>query len=469
MTRSGRSVVFLIALIAATPLAAQQSQEDRIQRIEQRLDELAKQQETLRQELNELKAAHRAATAAAAARGAAPQQTAAAQPQPTATQEEDLTKIEPVAAATQTAASAQNPTNAQPQSALTDVQTIVNQVNPGAAKALNPDISAIGNFVGKGGTANPYEFGPTDAMRSPLKLDEAELAFQAYVDPYAKANFFLSASPEGLSIEEAYAQFVTLPYDLTARAGKFKAMFGKANTWHTHLRPWVDQPLVIHNFFTDDQLSDDGVEISKVFPNEFAFVEGTAEVFAGNNTVFHRHKQSDLFYDAHLRIFKDITENSNVEIGGSFARGTLPDSSLRPGASSQFGGVDVTFRWKPLIRSVYNSMIARFEGMVNDRADIDHRLTGYYASLDYQLAQRWFTGVRLDRADRANPLDDTLTMTPTSRFTDRGVSATLTFWPSEFSQLRGQLRHTSYGGLKSINELLFQLQFSIGAHGAHTF
>jgi hypothetical protein len=142
---------------------------------------------------------------------------------------------------------------------------------------------------------------------------------------------------------------------------------------------------------------------------------------------------------------------------------------LRRGASSQFGGVDVTYRWKPLIRSVYKSTIARFEGIVNDRPDLGHRLTGYYASLDYQLAQRWFTGVRLDSADRASPLDDAPTMTPASRFTDRAVSATLTFWPSEFSQLRGQLRHTSYGGLKSINELLLQLQFSIGAHGAHTF
>lgn len=465
MTRHGHSIIFVIALIAATPLFAQESQDNQIRRIEQRLDDLAKQQAQLRQELDQLKAALPPSASVT------PSQVVAQPAKTTGTQEEDLTKIEPVGTTAQTATNAQqvNPTHEQTQSALTDIQTINNAANPGAAKALNPDISAIGNFIGKAGNPNPYEFGPGDATRSPLRLDEAELAFQAYVDPYAKANFFLSASPEGLSVEEAYAQFITLPYGLTARAGKFKAMFGKANTWHTHVRPWVDQPLMIHNFFTDDQLSDDGVEFNKEFANSFAFVEATAEVFAGNNTVFHRQKQSDLFYDAHLRMFKDITENSNIEVGGSYARGTLPDSSLRPGASSQFGGVDITYRWKPLIRSVYNSMIARFEGLVNDRADLDHRLTGYYASLDYQLAQRWFTGVRLDRADRANPLDDSLMMTPASRFTDRGVSATLTFWPSEFSQLRGQVRHTSYGGLKSVNELLLQLQFSIGAHGAHTF
>jgi hypothetical protein len=45
----------------------------------------------------------------------------------------------------------------------------------------------------------------------------------------------------------------------------------------------------------------------------------------------------------------------------------------------------------------------------------------------------------------------------------------LTYWPSEFSQVRAQYRHTSYGVGATANELLFQLQFSIGAHGAHPF
>ena len=41
---------------------------------------------------------------------------------------------------------------------------------------------------------------------------------------------------------------------------------------------------------------------------------------------------------------------------------------------------------------------------------------------------------------------------------DRGQSLLLTYWPSEFSQVRGQYRHTSYGeGIKA-NEFLFQFQ-----------
>jgi hypothetical protein len=45
----------------------------------------------------------------------------------------------------------------------------------------------------------------------------------------------------------------------------------------------------------------------------------------------------------------------------------------------------------------------------------------------------------------------------------------LTFWPSEFSQIRGQYRRTNYAEGISANELLFQFNFSIGAHGAHAF
>ena len=79
--------------------------------------------------------------------------------------------------------------------------------------------------------------------------------------------------------------------------------------------------------------------------------------------------------------------------------------------------------------------------------------------LEYQFARRWFAGARLDHSERA---DD-------SSLVDKGGSLLLTYWPSEFSQVRGQYRHTKYAGGINANEFLFQLLFSIGAHGAHAF
>ncbi len=409
MAHRGHRALFPIVLFAALPVFAQTA-DDRLGQLEKRLDALTQEVTQIRQEIDKLKGGAPAPSVPAAA--------------------EDLTKVE---VAPQTTP---QPAQPAPSSALTDVQTVNNVFNPAASKVFNPDTSVIGNFFGKAGQANPYEFGPND-QRSSFKLDEAEVAFQAFVDPYAKANFFFSFTPEGVDVEEGYAQFVTLPFDLTAKAGKFKAFFGKANTWHTHVRPWVDQPLVIHNFFGDEQFHGDGISVSKVFPNPAAFIEATGELYSSDLPgVFERRKYDDLAYNTHLKAFKDLSENANVEVGTSWARGEIADGH------STFGGVDITYRWKPLQQGLYRGLIGRFEGMLNKRDDFDKRLRGFYTSLDYQLGQRWFTGVRLDSADETPSLAQ---IAPGTR--DRGVSATL----------------------KTANELLLQLQFAIGAHGAHAF
>ena len=51
-------------------------------------------------------------------------------------------------------------------------------------------------------------------------MHEAEATFQAVVDPYARADFFLSFSPEGVEIEEGFLTFTTLPGGLLAKVGK---------------------------------------------------------------------------------------------------------------------------------------------------------------------------------------------------------------------------------------------------------
>jgi hypothetical protein len=85
--------------------------------------------------------------------------------------------------------------------------------------------------------------------------------------------------------------------------------------------------------------------------------------------------------------------------------------------------------------------------------------TGLYVSGDYQLGRRWFAGARYDRSNRATD----------ASLLDTGGAFLVTYWPSEFSQVRGQYRRTNYALAPAANEFLFQFQFSIGAHGAHPF
>lgn len=80
-------------------------------------------------------------------------------------------------------------------------------------------------------------------------------------------------------------------------------------------------------------------------------------------------------------------------------------------------------------------------------------------SADYRLDRRWLLGARYDWSDRARE----------AGLRDRGASAILTYWPSEFTQVRTQYRRTDFAHDRAANELLFQILFTIGAHGAHAF
>ena len=97
-----------------------------------------------------------------------------------------------------------------------------------ASKVFNPDIAVIGNFLGAAGK-NPIEPSPA------LEMSEAEASFQAIVDPYARADFFLAFGPEGVEVEEGFITFTSLPGGLLVKVGKMRERFGKVNPMHTHI------------------------------------------------------------------------------------------------------------------------------------------------------------------------------------------------------------------------------------------
>src|SRR5262249_33807710 len=110
-------------------------------------------------------------------------------------------------------------------------------LGPAAAKALNPDISVIGDFLGAAGN-------PANRPTPSLETHETEVGFQEVIDPYARGDFFLTFGEHGVDLEEGYIAFTSLPAGLQIRAGKMRAAFGKVNTLHNHVLPWTDRPLV---------------------------------------------------------------------------------------------------------------------------------------------------------------------------------------------------------------------------------
>jgi len=333
------------------------------------------------------------------------------------------------------------------------------------AKVFNPDIAVIGDFLGAVG--KPNRDPANGILPLPLfEMHESEAAFQAVVDPYSRADFFFSFGEEGVNLEEGYITFTELPGGLLTKVGKFRAAFGKVNTLHNHVLPWTDRPLVTNNLVAgEDGIDDAGVSVARLIPNKWFFLEGTGQVFRGDSgDLFQSSTRSDLSYVGHVRGYQDLSESTNIDIGGSYAHGHNNSGLTADGSGlvTQLYGIDATLRWRPLKRAIYHSFVGRSELIWSqrDQPTGEQHAFGYYVSGDYQMARRWTVGARFDRSDRAT--DATVR--------DTGGSLLITYVPSEFSLLRGQYRRIQFGAEDTTaNEFLFQLQFAIGAHGAHPF
>jgi hypothetical protein len=335
----------------------------------------------------------------------------------------------------------------------------------GNARLLNPDISLIGDFIGAAGH--------NDVTRMPsLQLHESELGVQAIIDPYARADVFISFGEEGVNVEEGYVTFTSLPAGLLLKVGKMRADFGKVNTIHNHALPYIDRPVATNDLVGgEDGIDDAGFSLSRILPAPKGwFMEATGQVFRGDSSdVFKASERQDLSVVGHLRGYKDLTESTNVDLGISYARG---HNDVGSAFITSLYGADATLRWKPLRRAIYKSFIFRTELFYSLRdqltippVDLSQTVHafGMYSSAEYRLNRRWTAGGRFDRSAHARD----------ANLIDTGLSAIVTYWPSEFSQIRGQYRYghlaTAPASFDNANELLFQFLFVMGAHGAHPF
>src|SRR6267154_925134 len=306
----------------------------------------------------------------------------------------------------------------------------------GNAKLLNPDISLIGDFIGTAGRNN---VSPSPS----LQMHGTEVGMQAIIDPYARADAFLSFGETGVNVEEAYITFTSLPAGLLLKVGKMRADFGKVNTIHNHALPWIDRPLVTNNLVGgEDGIDDAGISLSHFIPApKGSFMEGTAQVYRGDSDdLFRAYRRQDLGTVGHLRAYRDLSESTNLDLGASYARGNSAGLATAGKPSAFFTnlyGADATLRWKPLRRAVYKNFLLRTELFWSARDQLSplsifqtQHAFGMYSSAEYRVNRRWTVGGRFDRSGHATA----------ANLTDTGFSGILTYWPSEFSQIRGQYR-----------------------------
>ena len=327
-----------------------------------------------------------------------------------------------------------------------------------SASIANPAMSVIGWFQGVAGNDPTL---PGDAF----SLREAEMAFQAAVDPFSRADFFLSAGPEGLDVEEGYLTWLALPGGGQAKIGKFRADFGKFNRTHPPETPFADRPLAAAAFLGEEGLAITGIAGSVLIPNPanlYWDLVANVGVAPGaiESPVFGPEGRGDVLGLARTSVFVPLRESTDMNFGLSYANARANPALRTEGERTQLGAADITLRWKNPRRSIYRSLLVQVE-VLGDRGSGSGAPTrgGGYGYAVYQFARQWKAGLRYDRTDAPGGGDRL-----------NGALALLQYQPSEFSTLSLQFRRVHEDATNSDRGAAFlKWIFNIGPHGAHPY
>ena len=181
---------------------------------------------------------------------------------------------------------------------------------------MNPAISMIGNVLGAAGH-NPVD------QRPAFNVVESELALSAAVDPYAKADVYLTFGEEGVEVEEAYMTFTALPGSLAESgkdAGEFRKSEHAAPARAPLGRPAAGKrvPARRRGWHSRHGILDQP-PASVVWRS---YLDATGELYRGNSSViFQQQSRNDLTTVGHLRAYRDLSESTNLDLGFSFSRG----------------------------------------------------------------------------------------------------------------------------------------------------
>ncbi len=335
-----------------------------------------------------------------------------------------------------------------------------NQPAPQQARSglsFNPDIGVIGDFQGS--------YISTGKKNFDMYLNETEVSLQAVVDPYARADFFLSfaRNPEtgeyGVEVEEGYLTTLSLPAKLQLKVGKFREAVGRINPTHPHALPFIDLPNAFVNYFGEEGLNDEGVSLSWLLPNKAFYQELVVQVTSGftGAPAFSRSEGNHLIYLGHLKNFFTLNDNATLELGLTGITGPN-DSSF----TTNIGAADITYKWKPVQLNTYRSLTWQSE-LYFSKAKFSENNSissfGLYSFIQYQLAKRWFAVGRYDYAQK--PYNKTIK--------EQAYSLTAGWYATEFSKMELEAKTTDDNIASRYYQAWLRWIFVIGAHGAHQY
>jgi hypothetical protein len=306
---------------------------------------------------------------------------------------------------------------------------------------LLPDIGAIGNL----------SLAWDDRTRKPaFAFEELELSLQAVVDPYLRADVFLSFTPGAVDVEEAYVTTLGLPGGFLVRAGKLKSPFGRLNQTHPHVQEFVEGPLATR-LLAEESLGGPGVDVAWLAPLPwFAELHLAAQSIAPTET-----DASRLTGLARLSQYFALGDAATLGAGLSAAR-----RDEAPGQFRDLAGADLFLRVRPPASRSYLALTAelharRFVGLPGVAEGFER---GWWTQAFYRAGPYLGAGARYEQAPARDAAGD-----------ERRVTGVLAWFPSEFERLRLEISRDRLPGGEAAVEAFLNLEFGIGAHGAHPF
>lgn len=363
------------------------------------------------------------------------------------------------------------------------------------------DIGLAGDFVGNLVQRNvdKADAGTFAGRENRFFPREIELSLFGQIDPYARGEVRLEAAEEfedgeredHFGLAEAHLTLLTLPLGTQLKMGLMRNRFGLLNQIHQHDLPQIDRPNVLVRFFGEEQLVEKGAELTWVAPLP-VYLEALLGVFNGDNEeAFGHGSLKEPLVTGRLRTFFELGPAGAIQLGVSGATGKT-DERRR----SSFIGADLKYKytpggWRhPLFTLAGEGLLGSRRAGVTEEVEVPvdtdgdgvpdavetvemtrnrtFKRYGWYAYGEVQPWKQWRGGVRYD-----------WTKFPVDPGHEWAIQPYIAFMPSEFLRFRLAYKRTERshqvtgpddrGSARSVDELLFQATFILGAHPAHAF
>ncbi|MGZ4989115.1 MAG: hypothetical protein ACXWBP_13795, partial [Limisphaerales bacterium] len=263
---------------------------------------------------------------------------------------------------------------------------------------------------------------------------------------------------------------------------------------------FVDSPIILTRAFGPDGLRSIGAQISYLLPTKFyteAFLDimdgqgGTSFSFRNpgepdmgvdrihGRATFDRILEGpqDLVYVPRLASSFDLSEEQVIVVGTS---GAFGPNETGEHTRTEIYGIDLFWKWKspnaqegfPFVSWQTEGLYQRFGAEADPTAPggplpgQNLRDYGFYSQVLWGVKPHWVVGGRGEYATGNSSAFDSQDPFRGERYR---ISPVVTWYPSEFSKIRLQYNYDHGEFIGAQNSVWMQVEFLLGAHGAHKF